>query len=222
MLVKVSGRYDLVINPDAGNYGDNGADFFINAAQRYLDGRVNIPGREAIVEFPLVAGTAIVPTTLRAIHEVWLVSSTGAPRGLTETTTAALRERGAEYPFVGQAGTVNSYAIVSGKGSAFGTPSGATSRLSVLLFPPPNEGAALRIKGFSGEISLVGDAAASYWTEVYPDILVLATQMKLEEFYRNTEGAKDFQNAVDNAIMGIEKDDIETSVGQERQLNNSW
>ena len=79
-LVQRSGRYDLVTNAESADYSDNGANAFINAAQRWLDRRLPMPKSPAWLYKVLSAGEAQVNFRYcRIIREVWL-ASTGAGR----------------------------------------------------------------------------------------------------------------------------------------------
>jgi hypothetical protein len=49
----------------------------------------------------------------------------------------------------------------------------------------------------------------SFWTEVHPDILLQAALYKLETFYRNSEGAKDWKSSLTIDISDMDKDAAE-------------
>ena len=76
-LVELSGRYDLVV--DDINWGNNGADFFIQSGQRWLD-RNAVIYQSGAKYFKTVAQGAwydLIPNC-RAIHEVWISNSSGS------------------------------------------------------------------------------------------------------------------------------------------------
>jgi hypothetical protein len=72
-FVKVSGRYDLVVDAFNDDWTDNGANFYINAGQLYLDQRIEVKQSEAVFYKKLqadIVGCSI--PDCRAIREVWI------------------------------------------------------------------------------------------------------------------------------------------------------
>ena len=88
-FVEMSGRYDLV----NATWEDNGADFFINAGQRFLD-RVSTYGKGAAKNVQsIAAGTIIVKSAnLRAVNNVWAGNSTDGLVKLTRYSLSELKE----------------------------------------------------------------------------------------------------------------------------------
>jgi len=75
-LIKITGRYDLVV--DAVDYADNGADFYINAGQLWLDRRETHKKSFSRVFETVSAGEWYLTFQLcRAIKEVWISNSDG-------------------------------------------------------------------------------------------------------------------------------------------------
>lgn len=74
-FVELSGRYDLVSNTST--WADNGADFFINAGQNYLDRLLTVPETKATLFFALASGQYAITfqQRCRAILEVWVNNS---------------------------------------------------------------------------------------------------------------------------------------------------
>jgi hypothetical protein len=70
-FVKISGRYDLVV--DTTDWVDNGADFYINAGQNFLDRLRDTPKAQNTIFTALDAGEWYVTfARCRSIREVWI------------------------------------------------------------------------------------------------------------------------------------------------------
>lgn len=238
-FVEMSGRYDLV----NATWEDNGADFFINAGQRFLD-RVSTYGKGAAKNVqPIAAGTIIVKSAnLRAVNNVWAGNSTDGLVKLTKYSLSELKEyyetqlssvtQGTPaywapaylrpYPdtqtAAGWAGYYNIDDLVLD--DAHYTYNG------VIIAPPPDETYYISIEGkfYSPTLSatLAGGLwtqTKSYWTEVHPDILLEAALFKLETFYRNTEGAKDWKAGLTEDITGMDFDIVEESLRDSMEMD---
>ena len=90
---ELSGRYDL-INADL---TDNGADFYINAGQMHLDRLQNSGTMQAKSVQLVAAGTIKVYCAgLRAVHRVWIGTTSIGLTELLKVDLAWLREEYAE------------------------------------------------------------------------------------------------------------------------------
>jgi hypothetical protein len=82
-----------------------------------------------------------------------------------------------------------------------------------VLFLPPTEGTyTISILGrwLSAPIADTSPVTTTYWTEVHPDLLVMAGQWALEALqYRNREGMADFLAAINDAIKDLDADVVE-------------
>jgi hypothetical protein len=58
----------------------------------------------------------------------------------------------------------------------------------------------------------------SFWSEVYPSILLKAALYELEAFYRNSEGAKDWDNALRVDISGLDMDAADQESAEINQI----
>ncbi len=96
-FVKISGRYDLVVN--ATDYADNGADFYINAGQRWLD-RLEDHKKSHSRVFETITSDDWYKLfqSARAIKEVLISNSDGEKWQLTKTDFDILRAAYAEDP----------------------------------------------------------------------------------------------------------------------------
>ena len=232
-FVELSGRYDLV-NPD---WSDNGADFFLNAGQNYLDRMQNTGKMQAKNVQSIVAGTIQVYVAgLRAVKEVWVGTDDD---GLTQLAKATLKYLRTYYekqlgdidqatpewyapavfrPFsdVQTTTTLSGYYDIDDLIlPTAGTPVHYTYS-GIIIAPPPDETMYISILGLYYSPTLTATVAAgvwtqvkSFWTEVFPDMLIKAALLQLETFYRNTEGVKDWKGALIDDVTGMDKDAAE-------------
>ena len=225
-FAELSGRYDL-INADL---TDNGADFFINAGQKYLD-RLQGTGKSKAKNVQSVAaGTYIIKIAgLRSIIEVYAGNTTEGMYPLKKASLAYLKDEYAEqwsdidpgtpewyspavfrpYPdtqtALGWAGYYDIGDLVLD--DAHYTYDG------IVILPPPDSSFYISIYGLFFSPTLSATIAAgvwtqtkSFWTENFPDMLLQASLYKLEVFYRNTEGAKDWLFALKEDVTEMDKD----------------
>ena len=228
---ELSGRYDLM-NSD---YTDNGADFFINAGQSYLDRLQNTGKMQAKNVQSVAAGTIKVYIAgLRAIHRVWAGNTTDglielqkAPdiaylRSLYGEQLSGIDQGSPEWyapaifrPFVDTSSTttLSGYYDIDD----LILPTGATpvhyTYTGIIIMPPPDATYYISMYGlfYSPTLSATYSApdwtqTKSYWSEVFPDTLIQAGLFKLESFYRNTEGKKDYHDNLMDDILGLDKD----------------
>lgn len=238
-FVEMSGRYDLV----NATWEDNGADFFLNAGQRFLD-RISTYGKGVAKNVQsIAAGTIIVKSVnLQAVKNVWAGNSTD---GLTKLTRYSLNELKEYYEkdlsTVTQ-GTPQYYAPVylrpypdtqtsAGWAGYYDISDMVLDDAhytynGVIIMPPPDETYYISIEGKFYSPALTATLALgvwtqtkSYWTEVHPDILLEAALFKLETFYRNTEGAKDWKAGLDEDLVGIDRDLVEESLRDSMEMD---
>lgn len=228
LFAERSGRYDLV-NAD---WTDNGADFFINAGQRWLDRMAEtgkMVGKNA--QLPASGTIKIQYTGLRAVKEVWAGKSS---EGLIKLEKKPLADLKSYYEK--QLGSVDVGQPLYYAPFYFRpipdtqTSAGWASYYDVddlilddahytyggVIISPPTDGTyyiSLVGKFYSPTLSATFNASTevwtetkSFWTEVHPDVLLQAALFKLEVFYRNTEGAKDWKNALDLDLLGFDRD----------------
>lgn len=232
-FVEFSGRYDLV-KP---TWEDNGADFFLNAGQKFLDRSMSNGKMKARYTASLAAGTIVIYTTLvRSIQEVWVSNSAGMYELKRETINGIRNYYEKKLSDVDR-GTPAYYApgvfrpapdttvaadvagfydiedlilhVVSGN-------TGHWTYNGILLMPPPDVAFTISLWGLFYSPALSATLAGStwtqtksVWTECYADTLLYAALYKLETMYRNTEGAKDWKDAMLADVDGLDKDAVE-------------
>lgn len=202
-FVQLSGRFDLVV--DVTNYVDTGpvgAHFFLDAGQRLLDGMLENPYTEAELSQTLTIGdNAYDISNSKSIKEVWIFDSEDGWLQLEKRTLEWMRENFNQI-LADTSNDIPRYwamdiirvPVTEGKESVVG----------LTINPPPDKAYSLRVDGAFKAKVLSGDTDINYWTENYPDILISAALYKLEEFYRNTEGMKDWLLAIERDMTGID------------------
>ena len=230
----VSGRNDLV-NDDG---SDNGANFYINAGQRHLD-RLDTNQKSYGTCYRIcdIGFHAVQFPYCRAIKEVWVATITaqwqlekknladliagyfttlpsdlglGSPLYYTPTITRAVPEtfNSASDMFEAYAGYVD---IISANHFAYNC---------ILIAPPVNEKVLVKIKGLFYTDGLVEDEDKSYWSEVHPDILIMAAMRHIEIINRNTQGVNDWNNSIAFEITNIGKDLVEEEIAEVTQIED--
>jgi len=222
-FVKISGRYDLVV--DASAYADNGADFYINAGQLWLDRLETIKKSYSRVFEEITSGDWYVTFQLcRAIKEVWLSNSDGEKWKLEKRDFDVLRAAYAEDPtdldagdplyyapiFIRRSPETASTVTIDFFGATEYTESVDHYEYNGMVFLPPTDGTmTLEIHGLFYHPKLANDSDTNYWTEVHPLVLTMAACRAVELTYRNTAGVKDWENSIKTELFGMGLDMIE-------------
>lgn len=222
--ITTSGRTDLVI--DTTNYVDNGANFFIQAGQRLLDSI--LPNRKDIgryVKDLVVDDYKVMLSYVRAIDSVYVKASGDARIELTRKSHSWLLEEYSESIADSDSGTPTYWTpIVSvlspeQKGlTALDYTDEFTYDYEDIMFGATRyqkDGITFRPKAdkvytmtiFAWFFSLLAtDADISYHSEMYPELLIMAANLALEIFYRNSEGVKDWLRSMELFLKGIDHD----------------
>lgn len=225
-LRELTGRRDLI---DADGFS-TGIDFYIDCALRWLDQQLPTDSRLGRWVYQASSGEYKLPVPrCRAVKGVWMYDETGECRGeLIKRSISWLRSKYTEdwadlstgqplyyTPNVDNlaptqwntASFGSSYSDTSDLN--FGTDPDAFRRRNLLVLPPTDGTYTFNVVGafFTNSIT---DQPLSFWTVMYPDAVILATQMKMEEMcYRNSEGAKGFLAALAPILSGIDYDAVE-------------
>jgi hypothetical protein len=224
---ELSGRYDLM-NAD---YTDNGADFFINAGQAHLDRLQSTGKMQAKNIQSVVAGTIQVKVAgLRSILEVYAGNTVDGLIRLKKKTLSYMRQYYEKQLGDVDQGTPSWYApamfrpfadtlSLTGLYDADDLISSVTGHFTyagIILAPPPDTTYYISIYGLYYSPTLTATLAGavwtqtkSFWSEAFPDLLLQAAFYKLETFYRNSEGAKDWKAVLTVDITDMDKDAAE-------------
>ena len=228
-VIELSGRFDLVV--DVTDYVDNGANFFIQQGQRWLDRKARTDKEYArhFQQAP-VGKFAIMVEHCRVIKEVWIADD----ESRLELKKIDYRKlRGTDYPTGENAyvkpfsemtqgdplyySPVNLRLAPEGQEQVAGLYGGFLGYLDVLvgndanvngiiMLPPPDKEFMVEIVGKFYSNSLTNDVDISAWSEKYPDILIMSALRHMEIFNRNSEGVKDWTSSILDALIDIDMD----------------
>lgn len=229
-VVTTTGRQDL-IRPlyDEAYYPDAdllNVDFFIHAAQKFLDDKVDFPGASAEVSVEVSADDYFITVPLcRIINDIIIEDSSGEAYTLQKKIENDLILVYGAPPFsVTSPGRPLHYSPASKRNHTAGNTAAAILKLSRQLYiaPTPDEAYTLRVLGKFYSAPLTADEEVNWWTQVYPHTLVQASVYMIERFYRNSEGARDALQGVEQDLYGIDSNVAEDDAAQHTSMNNSW
>lgn len=224
-FVELSGRYDLASNTST--WADNGANFFINAGQNYLDRIITIPETKASLFFALAAGeySVMFQQRCRAILEVWINNS--EERVLLEKHSLKdLKEYYSSLVSAMESGQplyyapANLRALETTAQNTLGTflslnhleTDAKYNYRGIIVAPPCDSDYVIEVVGMFNQATLSTDSQENYWTLEVPELLLKAALYQLETFYRNTEGANDWLRAIQIEVDGLDKDTVEEEI----------
>lgn len=233
-FVRRSGRYDLVV--DAVSFVDNGANFYINAGQRFLDRLETVPKSWGRYFKSVATGVNYITFPYcRAIKECWAMTSTERKQ-LGKVDIDDLRNYYNEPVASLTQGEPAYYApavirvIPESDRLAPGEFAGLTGYSDALMFtahyayngvvfyPPPDGTYVIEVWGLFYSPELSTDLQTSFWSDVHPEILLMAAMHQLEIMYRNTEGANDWLAAINLEVAGLGKDFVEENISDVDQM----
>lgn len=232
-FVRRSGRYDLV--EDATTWADNGADFYINSGQRFLDRLDTVPKSWGRYFKEVESGRNYVTFPYcRAIKECWAMNSEERVK-LEKVDMVDLREYYNEPVGVLDTGEPAYYApavlrvIPESDRLEIGDFDGMIDYADVMfdrhydyngvIFYPPADGTyVIEVWGLFYSPELSSDTDESFWSVVHPEILLMASLHQLEVMYRNTEGARDWLEAINLGVSGLGKDFVEEHIAEVDQM----
>lgn len=209
-FVKKSGRYDLVV--DAINWADNGANFYINSGQRMLAKMLELRSKVIAVSVNLNPGEYEVDlqATARIISNVYAIDSDGEKVLLTfKTHDWITYEFGKGVEDI-DAGVPYYWTYKTGDSE--------TAARLIHVVPPVSEACTIETHGHFMPVDMSDDADESFIAAEWPELLLKAALYQLEVFYRNTEGAKDWLNAINTEVQLLDFDDCADISSQINQM----
>ena len=232
-FVKRNGRYDLVDDTVAWN--DNGANYYINAGQRYLDRFETIKKSQARnYQYVTADDYYVTFPYCRAVQGVYVMDS-DAQKKLEKVDYDKLREYYAKpqsdldtgeptyYVPIGirlseeidrmEAGEITT---VTDWAHVVVDPSYEYN--AIMFYPPADASYTIEITGLFSSPELSSDTDTSYFAMVHPEILLMAANRQLEIDYRNTAGVKDWEAAIQSEVFGLGKDLVEEHIAEVNQM----
>jgi len=214
---QLSGRMDLGAPPD--HTVDNGADWFIANGVRFLDRQQEtMEEAKEWQESFAVGDYEIKLLGHRSLKEVWFTDSDGEKVELRKKDFEYLMDN---YPKLGS--TTNgtpafwAYAPVRRANPQQAVGPQATET-PLYIMPPTDTAITVHCYGVFASWPLLKNTDVNFWSEVHPDVLVLAALMSLEGFYRNTQGVADYANQIQLLLFGIDKDVADAALPENENL----
>lgn len=220
LFIEISGRNDLL---QAGTAV--GADFFINQGCQELDTRLFGGKGEGAYIVDIDASQIVIPIpNCRIVRRVWVYNSTAK----TELAKAEDLDEMRNYYDEPKASKTSATPYVYFPISARPYPNalvasnynqtwalediledGHEDFSAILISPPPDTGYTLKVEGAFHSDELVNDGDFNFWTVKKPLAVVHAAMYKLEQTYRNMEGAKEWSVAIDSIVTPMNMDLVE-------------
>lgn len=208
-----SGRYDLV----TANGSDSGVDRFINAAQKWLDRQLDFGGADGLITKSLsTSAWSTEIENLRAAKDVWVENASGDVCPLKKHDAESL------YGYVQNGQGVDEAMPRYWANGAFAPGMRTTSSLKLFLYPIPDTSYTLHIDGLFSSAELVSDTDTSFWSVLFPDILIKTVFMKTEAFQRNSTGEADLRRSIVDDLRGLDHDEVEKQIAKVDQIQSSW
>jgi len=203
-FAELSGRYDLITSDGS----DNGADFFLQRGQDHLDRQLISGAATQIKDYDLSAGSwTKLRTELRIVENIWLK--------VTDSWTKLRRVDYQDlvdlFPKLGNTsqGNPSHYSIVS---------TYSANRIKIYILPPPETSVSLKIQGIYKAAPVSADSDTNFWTDLYPDILIMAAQREIETFYRNSQGVEDWDRSIQAELTSIDMDYVNSQTSHINQM----
>jgi hypothetical protein len=233
-FIRTSGRLDLVTTESDDYDVDNGSDFFINSGVRFLDRKyLTAKTRASIFEELAIGSWYFTFPNCSYVEEVWCNDTAGRWK-LTKYPYQTIKENYSEPVSESESGPPQFYSpiwIRSNDVNTIDSPSDFESlgtffnyvKLSdngsfngVIFTPKTDVAYNIEIVGKFTSAELVDNTDTNYWTVTSPEILIKAALYQLEVFNRNTEGAKDWLNAIETETLGLEFDLVMEESNEQR------
>jgi hypothetical protein len=221
MFVEKSGRYDLMNDDGA----DNGADFFIQRGQRHLENLVS-NGRQDAEHYVTLTGVShFCLPNIRIVKELYAKGVQQKRTKLVRISLAQAREyvvgeiSNNEMPqYYCVFNTRGAYdEVVAEPGECFlnatddVTNNMTYAQVGFLLLPRISAGTVLDVvvHTTTREPLLATDEDENSWTTEWPELLLYSAFRVMEVTYRNTQGVKDWDQAIASILVPLDMDWVE-------------
>jgi len=216
-FVELSGRYDLVT--DQQSYEDDGADFFIQAGQRFLENQLDFPHKQARAEVTLAQGESEAKLAgVQSLDRILRHESEGAAL-LDEVRYPEFYDRFGNQT---KRGTPSFWSSPVGRSNPAGGQRQTSGDQHIKLFPAADKEYTFSIIGSFFSQPLENKDDENFWTVVYPETLIQSTMYTAERFYRNRQGMRDHLEAIQRDLTGIDANVAMDEAGEIDQMSGSW
>lgn len=212
-FIEESGRYDFGVDTGDGYYSDNGADKYINRGMRMLQLLIDLPSADSVKTQTLTAGEKTI--TIARLSKVGRIEykqtdDTWYPLTFLPQPLFLVNYPDAYNTDSDPASTgLNNYTIVNAIDDT-----GAYTGQTILFNTVLDEDITVRIT-YNLVASMTSDTDVNYFTMMYPELVVQAAMYQLEVSYRNTEGMKDWMNAMTPTLNGIDNITVKQDLNDE-------
>lgn len=222
---QLSGRFDLV-NPDG---SDNGADYWLNQGQNYLDDRFNFVSKAVNMTTLTVDSFYVKVKWLKFPTAVYVIDpDTRSRYYLTRWEEKDFKEvfthpdeQTSSLPLV-YCVAVNTLApglnYLQATVDTYDDGDQVSLTLSALyktlLFSPKADKAyELYVQGIYKSMELIEDTDSTIWTVLYSRLWLYASLYQLEVAYKNAEAMKSWLLALENEAQELYKNEVDLSMG---------
>ncbi len=232
-FIKASLRYDLVASGDISANVDAGANYFLNAGQKFLDVKSRHPKSSRKHMTSIASGEySLEVKDLLSVERLTFITSEGR-RDITSKvkTIQDLRILAPALITDWIPGTPSSWAMnVIGLAPEQKAETSSTFLASgvldyddvhfsddhewrgILFYPPVDQTYTIELVGKFYSAVLTADATVTYWTEVHPEMLVIAGLYALERTLKNTTAMKDHLNALEPMLQLLDVTEVESEL----------
>lgn len=127
----------------------------------------------------------------------------GGPKGLPQAYALAVT-RGTQDTM-----NENDYTIFNAMADMIDIVMGSYyEKIAVLLMPIPDQPISVEVEGLFYSVPLKEETDQSFWTTNHPELLLQASLRELEIVHRNTQGVRDWDQAIQTSTTLIEQDHV--------------
>jgi len=229
-FVEISGRYDLVSDPNS--MADNGADFYIQAGQNMIERMAGILSEsEGRIWETIVADAYYVSfqKRCRSIISVW-ANNDEERFELKKIDWADLKDYFADVASEIDSDEPAYYcpakmrevdATDKGATGTFLNFTSATSKdyRGILVLPPVDEAYDIEILGHFYQPALTSDDDENFWTILHPGILIRAAIYQLWLYYRSDRRTRGLLRSLEYEVAEVSKDAVVEETVTESEMD---
>lgn len=232
-FIKASLRYDLVENGNLTTNVDAGANYFLNAGQKFLDIKSRHPKSSKRHMTSIASGEfSLEVKDLLSVERLTIINADGRTDITNGVKTAReIRDLAPALIEEWTPGTPANWAMnVIGLAPDQKAETAITFAASgvvdyddihftddhewrgIIFYPPVDQTYTLELIGKFYSASLTANADETFWTEVHPEMLVIAGLYALERTLKNTTAMKDHLNALEPMLLLLDTAEVESEL----------
>ena len=213
-FITLSGRADFT------DSAGDGCEFFIKAGHKLLERMVSSPRAIIEDEVDTVASRRwVLSDSYRAIKEVWVKDSTQGDVPWVKLDRITYSDYLNAYNSDTDTNIPKYWTLYTDdkQDQTYEDKSG------IILFPTPDAVYNLRILGIQSEnFNGYSESGKTWWSTQWPELVIYASLYTLETFYRNTEGANDWMNALKTFTKEVDFDNVEQELAEVNAMRDSY